>query len=739
MTSGLLDDHADILWISDMGASLEAKCAAGRVRHRADTVYMLVMAARVIMMQTGYALMESGSVRPINGSNIMMKGFVDLLLGAAAWYVVGDEIAYPHSQNDLDGDPSWTFDFARWFLNVSYVVTAATINSAALAERVSFLPHAVYVATFVFIVYPIAVRWVWGGGWLADEGFIDFAGGAVVHLVGAVSALVACCICGPRIGRFDGYRGWRGIARYVFMQRHPDTYFKMPEAEELGVFRSIQRCSNPVQLLYGVLSLLVGFIALTPAATNTVDANDLLAARLTVIQLLAAASGSVAAYIASIIKTRSSVVTVPELAQAIIGASVSVCACANVLTPGAAMVVGFVGAALALISGRLIEMAQIDDPIQVVSAHGLPGLWGVLCVAIFAKPHCHSDLRGLLYGGGEGAWKLLGTQVVGLCSLAGWTAFSTYICTLLVDMLCSLRCSRAAELVGLDFTEHAYDHGNSARSIQKLSHALEKDSLMHRAMGACFGERNFIGARLRRKAKRMRLSVSSIGSRSKESAGAEPEEDEGKVEEAIAEHEDRDGEGSLSNEADDGCGDEDSPPSPDDIVPKESEVVTLRKAIGTAMKQIQLLKEELDYAKEQHVLSDEELWGALRWLNSREARKEDAADPSSGDIHFTTSLSPRQSRRIPSASKEQLAAGAAAAAAAAGAGAGAGDPRPSPRQPDDGGDDHAEVHSKLDDHVLQLALSQKLGQKLEQGQPPVVSVTFVDPAETEDAYEVLFL
>mmetsp|Transcript_161798 Transcript_161798/g.519026 ORF Transcript_161798/g.519026 Transcript_161798/m.519026 type:complete len:687 (+) Transcript_161798:104-2164(+) len=472
----------EVQWVAEMAAAASPQCQGQRVRHRADTIYLLLMGGRVLAMQTGFALLEAAYGRPMNAANIMMKNSMDLLLGALIFYACGYEIAF--------GSPTeWIeisdFDYAFWFLQFTYATTAATIDSGALAGRVSFLAYLALSIMVTGVIYPVAARWCWGGGWLQELGFVDFAGSGVVHLVGAVSALVSMSICGPRIGKFNDYRGWKGVWRCVFLERNDDEFYQLPKNEvEKAIYSPIKSIQNPVQLLFATFSLLCGFLAFNPASTfSTIRNADNLAARITVVTLLSASAGSIACIVVSAVRFRSLVLTVPHLTNAVLGGLIASCASCHCVPPAMSMVIGFVGACLTLAFEPVMSKLQLDDVVGAVAVHGVPGAWGVIAVALFARPHCQSELRGLFFGGGQEAWKLLGVQVIGLLALIAFTAVATYVTVVAIDLVLGFRSSRAAELIGMDFIEHRIDDGSlrlDSAKAEALSNQPDRDCLVNR-------------------------------------------------------------------------------------------------------------------------------------------------------------------------------------------------------------------------------------------------------------------
>eukprot|EP00403_Amphidinium_massartii_P042346 CAMPEP_0178435874 /NCGR_PEP_ID=MMETSP0689_2-20121128/34152_1 /TAXON_ID=160604 /ORGANISM="Amphidinium massartii, Strain CS-259" /LENGTH=567 /DNA_ID=CAMNT_0020057959 /DNA_START=249 /DNA_END=1949 /DNA_ORIENTATION=- len=474
--------NADGIWVQEMQQSAAPECRNLRIRHRADTIFLLVMGGRVITMQTGFAMLESAFGRQMNSANIMMKNTMDLLTGAIVFFFLGYWIAYgasPHLDEEVD------LDYAMWFCQFAYATTAATINSGALAGRVAFSSYLLLSVVLTGVIYPIIVRMTWGGGWLGEMGFVDFAGSAIVHLVGAVSAIVSASVCGPRIGRYENYTSGSRLWRLLMRQNKPDRLYQGPEDEvEKAVWLPIKTLNNPVQILFGVFILIIGFLAFNPASTfETVDDADLLAARATVVTLLFASGGGLACVAWSMIRTRSTVVTIPDFATAVLGAMVCSCAGCHVISPGISLLLGFFAALLALVSDVFLDRLMIDDPVSAVSVHGPPAILGVLAVPIFAKPHCQSDLKGLVYGGGAEAWDLLRIQFVGVLAIIALTGAMSYFTNIFIDILFGLRCGRAAELIGLDFVEHHYDDGSFSDNVHKqaiLVHSPIREGLVQK-------------------------------------------------------------------------------------------------------------------------------------------------------------------------------------------------------------------------------------------------------------------
>mmetsp|Transcript_11140 Transcript_11140/g.35344 ORF Transcript_11140/g.35344 Transcript_11140/m.35344 type:complete len:543 (-) Transcript_11140:10-1638(-) len=433
----------------------------------------------------------------------MMKNMMDLFVGCLAFYLFGFKIAYGHHAVSLEEEG---FDWAMWFLQFSYATTAATIDSGALAGRVSFFAYIILSLMVTGVIYPLVVQWVWGEGWLQELGFEDFAGGAVVHCVGAVSALVSICVCGPRIGRFPAYRAWRGAFRVICLERNDDDFYRGPMTEvETRVYSPVSPIHNPVQALFGVFLLLTGFLAFNPASTfSTTSGSDLMAARASVTTLLATTGAALTAFPLAALRRRSLVITIPEFATVTVAGMVASCGCCHVVPPLLAPVLGSLAAVLADRTSAILIRLQLDDVVGAVAAHGPPGVLGVLCVPLLAKPHCQSDAKGVVFGGGKEAWEKLGTQAYGIAAIMAFTAATTYLVVIAIDLLVSFRSNRATELIGHDFMEHAYEDGSTMADLNRAM------VIRHSPVRDCMKER-------------IRTSVHSPGKDYREEGASEPE------------------------------------------------------------------------------------------------------------------------------------------------------------------------------------------------------------------------
>ncbi|MEX2554236.1 MAG: ammonium transporter [Actinomycetota bacterium] len=401
-----------------------------------DTVWTLLAAFLVFFMQAGFAMVEAGFTRQKNAANIVMKNLMDFGMSSIAFWAVGFALMFG-AGNALFGTSGWflsggegTFDSlswatpplsAKWIFQVVFAGTAATIVSGAMAERTKFKAYILYSGLISGLIYPIAGHWIWGGGWLATRGFLDFAGSTVVHSVGGWAAMVGAIMLGPRIGKYG-----------------PD---KKP--------RAIPGHSMPLAFL-GVFILWFGWFGFNPG--STLAANEL-AAHIAVTTNLAAAAGAIMAMFTAWMFGRKP--DVGMTANGALAGLVAITAPCAFVEPWAAVVIGGIGGVLVYFAVKAFDKAGVDDPVGAVSVHAINGVWGTLAVGIFAAPRLVEGLTnvtpGLAYGHGLGQ---LGTQALGVVAVAGWTIVSAAIVFGLIKATVGLRVSREEEIEGLDIGEH---------------------------------------------------------------------------------------------------------------------------------------------------------------------------------------------------------------------------------------------------------------------------------------------
>jgi Amt family ammonium transporter len=429
-----------------------------------DTVWVMVTAFLVMWMQAGFALVETGLTRAKNAVNICMKNLLDYGFGSIAFLVIGfglmfggpsDSSISPMSEyvgqdglwflSGADNSPAtgdayvgdygpinWTGVplYAKFFFQLVFAATAATIVSGAMAERTKFASYMAYSVFISALIYPISGHWIWGGGWLADKGFWDFAGSTVVHSVGGWLALVGAFVLGPRKGKFDADGNPRAIPGH-----------------------------NLVLVTLGVFILWLGWFGFNPGSTmGTGDAN--LIALITVNTNTAAAVACIAALITAKFMFGKWEATM-ALNGALAGLVAITCPCAWV-SPASSMIIGAGAGVLVVLSVVGIErILKIDDPVGAISVHGVCGAFGTLCLGLFAikpesAPEGYLGPEAGLFTGGD-ATQLI-NQAIGVLSVFGWCIVTGAICFYGIKGIMGLRVSEAEEAEGLDFGEH----GNEA-------------------------------------------------------------------------------------------------------------------------------------------------------------------------------------------------------------------------------------------------------------------------------------
>ncbi len=397
-----------------------------------DTLWVLVAAFLVFFMQAGFGMLEAGLVRTKNAANVLTKNVLDFCFAALAYFIFGYAIMYG-SEGLLVGSKGW-FMFgvespvdgvpleAFWLFQVVFAGAAATIVAGAVAERMKFVAYLAYSFLISAFVYPVVGHWVWGGGWLSDLGFHDFAGSTVVHGVGGVSALVGAWLLGARIGRFN----------------------------EDGSPNVILGHSMPLATL-GVLVLWFGWFGFNAGSTLGMGEPDVVA-RVAMNTALAPSMGTIVAMIFAWTRYGK-----PDLTIALNGALaglVAITAPCAVVTSGAAIWIGAAGGLLVVYGIELLNRIHIDDPVGAFPVHGLVGIWGTLAVGIFGQEALGSPANGLFYGGGFGQ---LGIQTLGVMACLGFTAVVMWVVFKAIDAAVGLRVERETELRGLDIDEHGLE------------------------------------------------------------------------------------------------------------------------------------------------------------------------------------------------------------------------------------------------------------------------------------------
>jgi Amt family ammonium transporter len=401
-----------------------------------DTVWVLLAAFLVFFMQAGFGMVEAGFIRAKNTCNILTKNFLDFCMASLGFFLVGYALMFGEG-NSFMGFQGWCLmgtdsvtngvpTYAFWLFQAAFCGAAATIVAGGMAERMRFSAYLIYSFIISAFIYPIVGHWVWGGGWLANMGFFDFAGSTVVHTVGGVAALVGTSIMGPREGKYSAD----------------------------GTSNVLQGHSIPLASL-GVFILWFGWFGFNAGSTLSVGDGDLIA-RVAINTNLAAALGGIVAML-TVWKRFGK----PDLSMAMNGALaglVAVTAPCAFVEPWAAMVIGGVGGYLVVRAVEIIDKLHIDDPVGAFPVHGVCGIWGTISIGIFGKASLlYADgqgAAGLIYGGVP---TLLGIQIIGSVAAVVFVAVSMGLVFKAINAVVGLRTSREEELRGLDIGEHGME------------------------------------------------------------------------------------------------------------------------------------------------------------------------------------------------------------------------------------------------------------------------------------------
>ncbi|MEI7025976.1 ammonium transporter [Paenibacillus sp. y28] len=417
-----------------------------------DTIWVVLTAAMILLMEGGFALLEAGFVRQKNAVSIIMKVFVDIAFGALVFYIFGFAIMYGTDAGGFIGTSGFMLggDLSHidlsinhetyWLFQCAFVIAVISIVSGAVAERVNFRAYILYTIVMTGLIYPIAGHWVWSvNGWLLQLGMIDFAGSAVIHGLGGFSALAAAMIIGPRIGKFAA----DGSANIV-----PPS--NLPLAS-VGAFI----------LWFGWFGFNSGS---TLSATNTSIGH------IAVTTMLSAAAGSATCILFTMIRYKKS--DPPMVINGALAGLVGITAGCAFVSDAAAILIGILSGIAMVLATELLEKRGIDDPVGAFAVHGVSGSIGTLAVGLFAIPELTGGTTaGLFYGGG---WRLLGVQALGLVVVCVWGFLLTWAALKLIGTVVKLRVSRDEELIGLDVGIHGVPAYSQEKDFIDLN-ALKKD------------------------------------------------------------------------------------------------------------------------------------------------------------------------------------------------------------------------------------------------------------------------
>ncbi|MBQ3270737.1 MAG: ammonium transporter [Clostridia bacterium] len=419
-----------------------------------NTIWVLLGAALVFFMQAGFAMCEAGFTRAKNTGNILMKNLMDFCIGTPLYWLAGFGIMFgagtaafgwidPFVMKDYAhilpaGVPLWAFAIFQ----TVFCATSATIVSGAMAERTKFSAYCVYSAAISLFIYPVSGHWIWGGGWLSELGFHDFAGSTCVHMVGGVCALIGAKMLGPRIGKY----GADGKPRAI-----------------LGHNLSIAAL--------GVFILWFCWFGFNGASTVGMDSDALIVSAGLVFfnTNLAAAVATLVTMIFTWLRYGKPDVSMTFNAS--LAGLVGITAGCDAVNPFGAAIIGLVcGLAVVLSVEFFDKVAKIDDPVGAISVHGVCGALGTIMTGLFATGI--STMKGAFYGGG---FKFLGVQLLGVASVIAWTAVVIAIVFAVIRATIGLRASAEDEVMGLDRSEHGLHTAYSGFTI--MSDSVEEDAV----------------------------------------------------------------------------------------------------------------------------------------------------------------------------------------------------------------------------------------------------------------------
>jgi Amt family ammonium transporter len=387
-----------------------------------NNVWMMICTALVFFMHTGFAFLEIGLTRQKNTINILFKNIFIITIGLLLYYLTGFNLMYPGEFNGYlgsivpginppengmtpayaDGGYTWWTDF---LFQAMFAATAATIVSGAVAERMKIGPFMIFTLIYVGFIYPIAGSWKWGGGFLDQLGFYDFAGSTLVHSVGGWAALVAVWLLGARIGKFKN-----------------------------GKTQAIPGHNIPLATA-GVLILWLGWFGFNGGSVLSADPE--LTSLTLVTTCLAAAAGGVVAAMVSFIKYKNLDLTM--FLNGILGGLVGITAGADVMTPESAIIIGAIAGVLIVFAVSFVDAIKLDDPVGAIAVHLICGIWGTLAVGLF--------------GDKAGIGQFM-DQLIGVAAVGAFCLITSFIILFTIKKTIGIRVSEKEEIEGLDLHEH---------------------------------------------------------------------------------------------------------------------------------------------------------------------------------------------------------------------------------------------------------------------------------------------
>ena len=410
--------------------------------------WILLGAALVFFMQAGFAMVETGFTRAKNAGNIIMKNLMDFCIGTVVFILIGFSLLLGEDIVGLIGKPGFDiftayadFDWSNFVFNLVFCATTATIVSGAMAERTKFLSYCVYSAVISALIYPIEAHWIWGGGWLAQMGFHDFAGSCAIHMVGGISALVGAKLLGPRLGKFSK---------------------KEDGSVQVNAFPGH---NLPIGAL-GVFILWLGWYGFNGAACTSVE-------QLGSVFLTTTVAPSIATVVCMIFTwIKYGKPDVSMCLNASLAGLVAITAPCDTTDCFGAIVIGAVSGLLVCFGVWFLDYKlRIDDPVGAVAVHCLNGIWGTIAVGLFSTPAApdNDSVVGLFYGGG---FQQLGLQLLGVLAVGAWTLVTIFITFKIIDATIGLRVSEKEEIEGLDATEHGLTSAYAGFALMDVSNTM---------------------------------------------------------------------------------------------------------------------------------------------------------------------------------------------------------------------------------------------------------------------------
>jgi Amt family ammonium transporter len=410
-----------------------------------DNVFILVATALVIFMHAGFVLVEAGLTRAKNAGNIVMKNFVNVAIGIVAFYLVGYAIAFGGALDGLGayiggggwliGDGAFAYGnltpFTFFIFQAAFAATAATIVSGAMAERTKFIGYVTYAVVMTAVIYPIVVRWQWGGGWLyqLSTPFHDFAGSTIVHMTGGVAAFAAARALGPRLGRYGAD----------------------------GKPRAIPGHSIPFAII-GCLILFVGWFGFNGGSWLGADP---IVGRIATTTMIAAGAGAVVA--ALLTKLQNGKTDVAMTGNGLLAGLVGITAGCFAVTTVGSLIIGAVSGVLVVYAVAFFDRIKIDDPVGAISVHGVCGAFGTIAVGLFSNEDVEGVVKkGLFYGGGTDQ---LVSQLIGVVAVAAFVLVTSVVLFAVIKATVGLRVSEQEEREGLDVHEHGSPGYGSDRAM----------------------------------------------------------------------------------------------------------------------------------------------------------------------------------------------------------------------------------------------------------------------------------